>query len=205
MLIANPIFDPILKHLLEDMEIAKGIFSLILEEEIKELSVLPPETTLERGWRGNTLTIFRLDFVAVLKKADGSHKEVLIEFQKARRYSNFMFFKRYLAKNYRQKGLSVSTNGVQQSLPLEIITIYFLGFEMDNVKVPVLKVNKSLHDVAHDQASPAKESESFLDLITGESFFIQIPRLGLKPETRLEKVLMVFSQIYNTTLTTTYN
>jgi uncharacterized protein (DUF3084 family) len=41
MTIANPIYDTVFKYLLEDLDIAKGLLSVILNTEIVELSVQP--------------------------------------------------------------------------------------------------------------------------------------------------------------------
>jgi hypothetical protein len=47
MLIANPIYDVVFKYMMEDMDIAKGLLSAILKEEIVSLEVRPQESTLE--------------------------------------------------------------------------------------------------------------------------------------------------------------
>ena len=47
MLIANPIYDIVFKYLMEDLDIAKDILSLILNTEIISLTVQPQETTSE--------------------------------------------------------------------------------------------------------------------------------------------------------------
>ena len=53
MTIANPIYDIVFKYLLEDLDIAKGILSTILNVEIAELTVQPQETTAETDQDGN--------------------------------------------------------------------------------------------------------------------------------------------------------
>ena len=39
MVIANPIYDTVFKYLMEDLDIAKGVLSIILNTEIVELNV----------------------------------------------------------------------------------------------------------------------------------------------------------------------
>ncbi|MBK9462903.1 MAG: hypothetical protein IPN94_26690 [Sphingobacteriales bacterium] len=45
MLIANPIYDVVFKYLLEDLEIAKGLLSEILQTEILHIAVEQQETS----------------------------------------------------------------------------------------------------------------------------------------------------------------
>ena len=82
MIIANPIYDVVFKYLLEDIDIARELLSVILNEEIITLEVNPQE-------RSNELTdekikILRFDFKAVVKNKDGELKNVLMELQKAK-------------------------------------------------------------------------------------------------------------------------
>ena len=77
MIIANPIYDSVFKFLLEDIDVAKRFISNIIGEEIIELTFKPQEqTTLSTKY---LLTVFRLDFKALIKTPSGGHKKVLIE------------------------------------------------------------------------------------------------------------------------------
>lgn len=58
MLIANPIYDAVFKYLLEDVDIAKGLLSAILDETIESLEVKPQEVTTETV--SSSIRIFRL-------------------------------------------------------------------------------------------------------------------------------------------------
>ena len=60
MLIANPIYDAVFKYLLEDMEITRGLLSVILGEEIETLEVKSQETATKS--QKADLTILRYDF-----------------------------------------------------------------------------------------------------------------------------------------------
>ena len=48
MIIANPIYDVVFKYLLEDKEIARGLLSTIIGEEIEELTVQPQEMAIRK-------------------------------------------------------------------------------------------------------------------------------------------------------------
>ena len=76
MRVANPIYDVVFKFLMGDMRIAKLILSKILDQEIETLEFKPTEF---RRKIGLNLTVFRIDFSAVLLQPDGSRKLALIE------------------------------------------------------------------------------------------------------------------------------
>ena len=81
MIIANPIYDTVFKFLMEDLTIAKTLISVIIGEEIIELEVKPQEqTTFSNKY---LLTVFRLDFKAIIKTTNGVKRKVLIELQKS--------------------------------------------------------------------------------------------------------------------------
>jgi hypothetical protein len=193
VIIANPIYDAVFKYLMDDPEIAKGLISTILGEEVTDLVVQPQETTTESLAHG--LTVFRLDFKATIKTAGGEAKKVLIELQKAKHLLDVMRFRRYLGENYRREE-PPGPEGRAPSAPLPIVTIYFLGFRLDNVKVPVLKVNRQYHDAVTGEVLQVREP--FVEQLTHDSYAIQVPRLKAAARNRLEKVLQVFSQEFAT-------
>ena len=199
MIIANPIYDTVFKYLMEDIEIAKGVLSVIINTEITELHVKSQETTSEIAVANKIpINIYRLDFVAVVKQADGTYRKALIELQKTKRSTNISRFRRYLGENY-QKEDAVTENGVEMARPLEIITIYFLGFELDDVPVSVLKVKNCFVDATTGSLLNPEPKNQFIRLLNHESYTIQIPKLQPNDKSRLEKVLNIFSQKYKTT------
>ncbi len=98
MLIANPIYDAVFKYLMDDLPVAKVILSTVVGREIEELEFKQRERSAQVASLG--VTIFRLDFSAVIKTADGERKNVLIEIQKADSGEDIGRFRRYLAENY---------------------------------------------------------------------------------------------------------
>ena len=194
MIIANPIYDVVFKYLLEDIEIARELLSMILGEDIISIELKPQETTTETA--GNNINILRFDFKAVIKTNTGEVKKVLIELQKAKQVLDVMRFRRYLADNYKKEDEVQSDNGELEKRPLPIVTIYFLGFPLDNIHRGVVKVNREYRDVITQELLEVKED--FVELLTHDSYLIQIRLLVGKSRTQLERVLQVFSPEYKT-------
>ena len=197
MIIANPIYDTVFKYLMEDTDIAKGMLSIILNVEITELSVKPQETITETMIANRATNVYRLDFVAVIKEANGHYKKTLIELQKTKRSTNILRFRRYLGENY-QKEDKVIVNGKEISQSLEIITVYFLGFELEDIPASVLKVKNCFIDVTTGLALVNEPRDKFIRLLNHESYTVQIPKLHPNAQSRVENVLDVFNQGYRT-------
>ncbi len=193
MTIANPIYDIVFKYLMEDLDIAKGILSTILDVEILELSLQPQETLSETSSEMKIITVYRIDFAAIIKQSDGQTKKVLIELQKTKRSTNVIRFRRYLAENYKKED-TIIENGTEIKRPLEIITIYLLGFELYKTPTAILHSKPCFYDLVNNTTAQYAQQEEFIKLLTHESYFIQIPRLEEATKTRMEKVLSVFNQ-----------
>jgi hypothetical protein len=193
MTIANPIYDIVFKYLMEDLDIAKGLLSTILEVEIIELFVQPQETISETPQESKFIRVYRIDFSAIIKQEDGQIKKVLIELQKTKRNTNAIRFRRYLAENY-QKEDTVIENGKEKKRPLEIITIYLLGFQLSKTPTAILHSKPTFRDVINDAIVEYAYLEEFIKLLTHESYFIQIPRLIEPTKTRVERILSIFNQ-----------
>ncbi len=110
MRIANPMYDAVFKHLLEDPASAKLIVGAILGEEIESLEMAPQEAAVQVGSpqsaapQGTGFTVLRVDFAATVRTAAGEHLRVLIEVQKARYSNDVMRFRRYLGCTTRTSG-----------------------------------------------------------------------------------------------------
>jgi hypothetical protein len=199
MIIANPIYDTVFKYLMEDMEIAKGLLSTILQVEVIELSLQPQETSGKTEKDNQPpIRIYRLDFAAVIKDANGEQKKVLIELQKTRRSTNILRFRRYLAENYHKED-TVVVNGRETKQSLEIVTIYFLGFSLDDVPTPVMKVSNRFEDVTTGKELKKTPKDKFVRLLNHESYMIQIPKLIGEHKSQIENVLGIFNQTYKMT------
>ena len=192
MQIANPIYDVVFKYLLEDTEIAKLIIGTIIEAEIVELEFLPQESTFYIEHRG--LTVYRLDFSAKIKLPDGSHKQVLIEIQKAKLATDIMRFRKYLGEQYQDEANSYSEtvgNRVKKRA-MPIVTIYFLGHALERTTAPVIKVARQYYDLTTGEE--IQTQEAFIESLTHDSYVIQIPHLHPTRQSEVEQLLMIFDQ-----------
>jgi hypothetical protein len=223
--IANPIYDVVFKYLLEDLEIAKGLISRILDCEIESIEVHSQETSQEALLPELPgLRLLRLDFKAVIwvKKEEileengeksnpknkknaakkdkiedkFERKKVLIELQKSKELFDILRFRKYLAENYAKADTIVIQTGKNQTEVLPIVTIYFLGFRLENIPFAVLKVEKKFMNVLENEVFELKLKEDFVDLLTHESYMIQISRLEEKLKNPLENILAIFNQKY---------
>ncbi len=194
MIIANPIYDVVFKYLLEDLEISRGLLSTILGEEIESISLQPQETATEIV-AGN-ISVLRFDFKAIIKSQTGEHKKILIELQKVKQVFDIMRFRRYLGDNYQKEDEIKNKNGVIEKHPLPIVSIYLLGFLLDNITSAVVKINREYRDVTTQELIAVKED--FVELLTHDCYLIQLRQLKGKTRTKLERILQVFNPEFQT-------
>ncbi len=194
MIIANPLYDVVFKYLLEDIEIARELLSTILGEEVVHIELKPQETVTESS--ASSVSILRFDFKAIIKSPSGELKKVLIELQKAKQVFDVMRFRRYLGDNYRKEDDVLNEKGLMEKRPLPIVTIYFLGFPLDKIENAVVKINREYKDVVSNEVIEIKED--FVELLTHDSYLIQILRLTGNAKTKIERVLQVFNPEFQT-------
>ena len=193
MQIANPIYDVVFKYLMEDSKIAKLLISTIIGEKIVTLDFLPREKVAEIESEYHSFTVYRLDFSAKIKAANG-FKNVLIEIQKAKFATDIMRFRKYLGEQYQNKENVYHTtiNGKEMKKAMPILSIYFLGHKLEHIEVPFIKVNRQYYDGTTGEK--ITEKEEFIESLTHDSFIIQIPHLRRKYQTEVEQLLSVFDQ-----------
>ena len=190
MQIANPVYDVVFKYLMNDNNIAKKIISLIIGEEIETLDFQPTEYSNDVDKGNKSLTVYRLDFAATIQLPDKSFKRIIIEIQKAKFPADIMRFRNYLGKQYANKNNVYEKDNRQKACP--ILSIYFLGHRLENVHIPVTRVERKYYDNATGEELSIKED--FIESLTHNSFVIQIPELRKKRRNLLEQVLSVFEQ-----------
>ena len=179
MRIANPIYDVVFKYMMEDNEVAKLLISTIIDQNIIQLEFMPQEHTIDLEKK--SLTVYRLDFKATIKtKTD--KKIVVIEVQKAKFASDITRFRRYLGEQYLSK----------ENKNLPIIGIYFLGYNLEKVKVPVVKVQREYINLVTN--TKIVEREKFIESLTHDSFIIQVKSLHSPYNSKIEKFLSIFDQ-----------
>lgn len=158
---------------------------------MQSLELTPQETSTETS---GDLRVLRFDFKAVIKKTNGETSKVLIELQKTKKAFNVMRFRHYLGDNYRKEDEVLNHKGLAEKPPLPIVTIYFLGFSLKNIPSSVIKINREYIDVVKREMLDIKEE--FVELLTHDSYLIQVQKLGLATRNRLEQVLQIFSPIF---------
>ncbi|MEY3323285.1 MAG: hypothetical protein RLZZ417_2868 [Bacteroidota bacterium] len=191
MIIANPIYDVVFKYLLEDANIARDLLTTILGEEVVHLEFKPQEMSTESS---QSIKILRLDFKAIIKKKDGTLFKVLIELQKSKQVFDVMRFRRYLGDNYRKEDQIMDKDGLAVLRPLPIITIYFLGFLLNNVPSGFIKVKREYIDAVTEEMFGVKDD--FVELLTHDSYMIQVGRLPKESRGKLDRVMQIFSPMY---------
>ena len=195
MLIANPISDIVFKWLMADERIARYFLETLLKETITEVVVKPQELSYFKSNDDESiraaLTVLRLDFVATIKTATGQYKKVLIEIQKARNTIDVMRFRNYLAEHYKKEDEIITESG-KKTMVLPIITIYMLGFNLPEIKIPAMRANVT--NVNNDTNEIIYESNEFVDKLVHNAIFIQMMRIEGNTNSRQNQLLSFFEQ-----------
>ena len=198
MHIANPMYDAIFKHLLEDTVSAKLIIGAILGEEIETLELMPQESAVrvEPGEDAD-FTVQRIDFAATVRTAAGERLRVLVEVQKSHYSDDVMRFRRYLGQHYADERAYVTVaGGRERRHPLRLTTIYFLGRRLPCTEATVLKVTREYLDAVTGERLEVREA--FVESLTHECYVVQVPLLTERRRTDLERLLSVFDQTLRT-------
>ena len=196
MHIANPMYDAIFKHLLEDTVSAKLIIGAILGEEIEALELMPQESAVRvrpREGEEADFTVQRIDFAATVRTAAGERLRVLVEVQKSHYSDDVMRFRRYLGQHYADERAYVTMEGGRERHhPLRLTTIYFLGRRLPCTDATVLKVTREYLDAVTGERLEVREE--FVESLTHECYVVQVPLLTDRRRTDLERLLSVFDQ-----------
>jgi hypothetical protein len=193
MIIANPIYDVVFKRLMEDKRIAKFFVETLTGETISDIDLKPQEFTYNDRLAG--IAVYRLDFIATIKTADNDYKKVLIEIHKAKNSVDLMRFRNYLAEQYKKED-EVNTEWGKTKSALPIITIYLLGFKLNEIESSVIKVNRIYTDLITNTI--INQKSDFIEKLTHDCYVVQIPRIQPKLQSKLEVLLTIFEQDYFT-------
>ncbi len=212
MRIVNPLYDTAFKYLMDNKKLAKKLISAIIDKEILSLEVFPQETAIEqkrtkvkpkkeskRKCKSETtiseyLSIYRLDFKAVVKTEDGKEQKILIEVQKSRYPDPIDRFRRYLGANYLRGEKYVDEKGIEKFRSLPIISIYFLGYLMAEYQEPAIFVDNQVFNAVSKKKIDVKND--FVKLLTHQTYIIQVLRIPARPNSRLMKLLTFFDQTH---------
>ena len=188
LFVANPIYDSVFKYLIEDVRIAKILLSALLKKEVLKVEPRPHEySNITR----NNISMFRIDFGATVREADGSERLVLIELQKTWLETETLRFRQYLSTQYSSKANIVEDSQDKHALPM--VAVYLLGHKVEDINVPVIYVNHNIYDY-NGNLVETKHPSPFVGSLTHECIIVQIPLLHGRINNRLEKVLSIFDQ-----------
>jgi hypothetical protein len=205
--IANPIYDTVFKHLMENNRVARFFVETIINQSVESIALKPqertyfkttPEILAKSGLSEDdvkkieNLSIIRYDFVVVIRTPEG-YRKVLIEIQKARNEVDLMRFRTYLAEQYKKRD-TITVKDEEREEPLPIITIYLLGFKLLESDAVAIHVNRTYRDIIGETELNIKSD--FIECLTHDSYVIQIPRIEGKTRTKIERLLSVFEQKY---------
>ena len=186
--IANPIYDSVFKYLMEDERIAKTLLGALNKREIIDIQMRPNEYA---NTTKDNIALFRIDFGAKVREADGKEKMILIELQKTWVETETLRFRQYLGAQYANPANMRPEEKRQYAYP--IITIYLMGHRVGDIDVPVLYVGRNYHDYDDNRVTHGIP-DPFVDSLTHESIIVQIPLLKGQKNNRLERILDIFCQ-----------
>jgi hypothetical protein len=167
---------------------AEGVESSDVGKIVSLQSELADKHDIDKNIESSGYTIYRVDFIAVIKPKEGKPKKILIEVQKAYDENYAMRFRNYLADQYQRED---EVDGVSTALP--IITIYVLGFNLKDINSPCVKVARNYIDLMTHKQIDAKTP--FMEKLTHDSYVIQVKRIAITHyRTKLEQLLSFFEQ-----------
>ena len=143
------------------------------------------------GVRDN-ISMFRIDFGAHVKEADGTIRLVLIKLQKTWLETETLRFRQYLGAQYSNPENVPSENN-KDGYAIPMVAIYLLGHRVGDINVPVLYVKHKAYDYDGNVVTDGIP-DPFVESLIHDSIIVQIPLLHGQVNNRLEKVLSVFDQ-----------
>ncbi len=196
MRIVNPLYDTAFKYLMQNEKYARKVLSVILDVEVEVVHLSQQETVFPDPKRN--LTLFRLDFKAEIKEPDGTRKTILVELQKSKYETDIQRFRHYLGSSYmdKPKNNTVAEERVQYNGMYPIVTIYILGYKIDELPYMAVTVNREVIDASTKQKIDVKSF--FIEHLTHKSHIIQVRRLPQQRRTRLENFMVLFNQAWVT-------
>lgn len=187
--VANPIYDSVFKFLMEDERIAKTVLTALLKKEVVSVEMRRHE---HANTTRNDISMFRIDFAAKVKEANGEIKLILIELQKTWLETETLRFRQYLAVQYNaQENMEKNDKGKSYAIPM--IAVYLLGHRVGKIEQPVVYVNHGAVDYDGKVVTEGN-TDPFINSLIHDSIIVQIPLLHGKINNRLDKVLSVFDQ-----------
>lgn len=208
MRIANPIYDVVFRYLMEDREAAvlfleavTGLRIHSLEVEAQTQTKDSEESKKDKAEKLSleerlSLTVYSLDFKAVVSVNGGEKRVVILELQKSMLSGDIMRFRNYLGKQYADPKLSYEARtreGRFFKAGIPIISIYILGSPLPKHRdIPVLDIKRKVID--RHSGEELSETDEFIEGLYHEGIIISASDLKGKKRDELEKLLSIFDQ-----------
>ena len=197
--VANPIYDIVFKFLMEDQRAARTLLSALLKKEVVEVQMRQHEYI--NGSR-DTISLFRIDFHALVRDNEGHEQKMLIELQKNWVETEVLRFRQYLGTHYlspdNMKPSETAKGEIKKVFAYPMVTIYLLGHLVGDIEEPVVYVNHEVCDYDGNVVAKGKD-DPFVNSLNHSSIIVQIPRLPKwKQRNRLGTVLSIFDQTRRT-------
>lgn len=135
--------------------------------------------------------MFRIDFAANIREADGKEHLILVELQKTWLETETLRFRQYLGAQYSNKR-NIDRNS-REGYAIPLVTIYLLGHRVGDIEEPVVYVNHQSYDYYGNVVTKGMP-DPFIESLVHNSIIVQIPLLHGQINNRLDKVLSVFDQ-----------
>ena len=130
------------------------------------------------------VSIFRIDFGAIVREENGEEHLILIEVQKSWRSTEITRFRQYLGTQYENKR-NVDANGK----PLPIVSVYILGHKVGKITEPVIYVSRKYLDYDSNEIKIGVP-DPFIERLTHNSIIVQVPYLRRSARNRVEKIML---------------
>ena len=190
-IIANPLYDVVFKHLMENKAAAKVLLSALLKTQVIDLKPGRNEFT---NTLNKNVTLFRIDFSALVLDENGQEKQITIEVQKTWGSMEILRFRQYLGKQYlapeNVKHVEDDKNK-KGCYGIPLTTIYLLGHTIGDMDESVIYINRHYSNY---EGEPLPYKDRFIESLTHDSIVVQVPQLPSRPRNYVERILQVFNQ-----------
>jgi hypothetical protein len=185
LIIANPMFDKVLKKLLSDERVVKFIISAMLKRQVTSIEILSRRSTAYKRNTAKSLekaATFSMDILATFQYEEGKPKRRLIQIRKFwKQLSTMEVFPRYYNDD--------------ADVTSPITRIYILGKDLDDIDCPCVA---SIHEYTDMTTKEALYPDSeFTNTLFRDTIAIQAGRITEMPyDESLNKVVSIFEQAY---------
>jgi hypothetical protein len=102
-----------------------------------------------------------------------------------------MRFRTYLGEQYKRLD-TIETKKGKKEKALPIVCIFILGFTISKIDSKALRVNRTYTDIIDKKEFNTKSK--FIESLTHDGYFVQVPRITGNLSTTLEQMLSLFEQ-----------